>query len=550
MVKRGIVLLWLPAVVCIGFLQLLFSKQFVHDDLSMIRFNIDMLQIQSLSDCFQFVLQQTKPVTNIILALTNWFFGFGVWGQHLVSYLLHLAVVMVWYLVIDRFARRENLSPLMAPLSAVLFALAPVHSETLGIAQFRGEILATLFTLIAWYIAPLSITKQSPLFLGLTLFCVTLAALSKEIFFFIAIFTVSWEWHRLRDLEASARIRKFNSFFALSMLVGFLWVVLYRLYQLDKDGAYSYSGNVAFQYDSKKIWFTFFARALWEGMYKILTGDGLTTVRLSNRTGLGSNLTVFSHILLIVGMLFIMTRAFIKSPRSRGLILLLVLGSGFYLVIPNANVGSEHYWYFAAAPAFALLVMFLLHHIKTQRLFVLLTTSYALFLFVSLQSRLLDYRTRKEFARAELMTHPESWWTWVNWTLAQAEEGKSPAIIDNLFAKASALGGDTLMPTHRLVAALEMGDLKRLDSLLNDCLQQGFRGRGLSSLFTRAGMMLVDSGSKLKAMAAARTALLLYPQNSAAIRLLDGIESSIYRNAPMNEFIARPTAEEKKENAT
>lgn len=550
MVKRGIVLFWLPAVVCVGFLQLLFSKQFVHDDLSMIRFNIDMLQIQSLRDCFQFVLQQTKPVTNIVLALTNWFFGFGVWGQHLISYLLHLAVVVLWYLVIDRFARREKLPPMMAPLSAVLFAIAPIHSETLGVAQFRGEILATLFTLVAWYLAPLAISKRSPLYLALTLLNVVLASLSKEIFFFIALFVVTWEWFRMQDLAASARIRKFNSFFALSMLAGFLWVVLYRLYNLDKNSAYSYSGNVAFQYDSNKIWFTFFARSLWEGIYKLLTGDGLTTVRLANRDGLGSNLTVFSHLLLTLGTLYLLVKTFIRAPRARGLLVLLVLGIAFYLIIPNANVGSEHYWYFAAAPAFALLVMFFLHYIKTQRLFVLLTTSYVLFLFVSLQTRLLDYRSRKEFARAELMNHPESWWTWVNWTLSQAEAGKSPAIIDSLFNKATALGGDLLMPTHRLVAAMEMGDMERLDFFLNDCLQKGFRGRGLSGLFTRAGVMLLESDSKLKAMAAARTALLLYPQNPAASRLLDEIESSIYRTPPLREFIARPMAEEKKENAS
>ncbi len=84
-----------------------------------------------------------RPLTLFSFALNYAVHGYRPAGYHLVNVLLHAAVcVLVWH-----FARRWSGDAAIASLTAVAFAVHPVHVEAVANVVGRAEVLATLFLL-------------------------------------------------------------------------------------------------------------------------------------------------------------------------------------------------------------------------------------------------------------------------------------------------------------------------------------------------------------------------------------------------------------------
>jgi hypothetical protein len=130
-----------------------------------------------------------RPVTSLSFALDHAVWGLEATGYHLTDLLLLLACAIG----VAALGRRL-LGPGIGPLTAaLLFALHPLHVETLPVAARRADILAQLFTLLALVAAPGAASGRksarsepqasgvhSSLRAGLSALCAALAVGSKE----------------------------------------------------------------------------------------------------------------------------------------------------------------------------------------------------------------------------------------------------------------------------------------------------------------------------------------------------------------------------------
>jgi protein O-mannosyl-transferase len=114
-----------------------------------------------------------RPFTFATFAL-NWVVGGGhPSGYHLFNLLLQAAVTLLLYLVLRKLLEAVPQAATIAFVTALLFAVHPIHTEAVASIAGRSELLAVGFLLGAWLLH----LHDRPI---LALVCFVLALLSKE----------------------------------------------------------------------------------------------------------------------------------------------------------------------------------------------------------------------------------------------------------------------------------------------------------------------------------------------------------------------------------
>jgi protein O-mannosyl-transferase len=91
-----------------------------------------------------------RPLTFASFAL-NWALGSNhPFGYHLLNLLLHVAVVVLLYLLLRELLSSLPEAALLAFVAALLFAVHPIHTEAVDSIAARSELLAMAFVLLAW----------------------------------------------------------------------------------------------------------------------------------------------------------------------------------------------------------------------------------------------------------------------------------------------------------------------------------------------------------------------------------------------------------------
>ncbi|MBI4404500.1 MAG: hypothetical protein HY537_10080, partial [Deltaproteobacteria bacterium] len=486
---------------------------FLHDDREFIQANSDLSTVATIADCFTFQHQYTKPIANLFIAFGYWL-DHGVFGQRLLSIILHALVVIFFCLNSLLLCSRLALDRTWVPWAALLFAISPIHSETIVIAQFRGEVIGTLFALVAFYFCQ-KIASASPRndkeacarndrvrislnYIGLFV-AWTFSALSKEIFVFIVPMGCFLFFFSGKKIPRFEKLR--FSFFVVGFAVLGVTVLVI---QAAKDGTsqYSYVHNVGLGVLSFDTHVRIAARALVEGVQKLLLGRGLTSLRLLEREGLGAGwgfllswTVLFSWILFCLALIRITGWWRVWGG-------LFFASVSFYLAVPNVNIGSEHYWYFAALPFYALLVQGALSLLKRcdskakhlsahQKLFrqhiaSVVGLCYVVFLSIGLQSRLVQLHSRLSLAFAELDAHPESAATWSEVAIGLLKESQPklvPIALDYI------VKAEKISPSHYSVAisdfiyAYTTGETERARTRLHQIERLKFPPRKMARFY-------------------------------------------------------------------
>ena len=205
--KRGLrfELLWLLPALVLGFL--IFANtlggEFVYDDSRQIVRNT-LIQDGSqfwramISDVWAFkggdqaVSNYWRPSFVFWMILNFRCFGLGVFGWHLTNILLHVAVVALAFALL----RRLNVSRPIAGAIALIFAVHPVHSESVAwISGAPDLILGAAMLGSIWFVNLLG-EKKTPLrwALAIALYLVALGA--KEIAILYPLIVVALLWRR------------------------------------------------------------------------------------------------------------------------------------------------------------------------------------------------------------------------------------------------------------------------------------------------------------------------------------------------------------------
>lgn len=132
-----------------------------------------------------------QPVTTFSLALDHYFWGFLPYGYHLTNVLLHAgAALLVYWLVLLLTGRR------VAALAAgVLFAVHPVHTESVAWISGRPEVLAGVFGLLCVILRIMARTAggfRRTVMLACSVVAMVLAVFSSETGFVVPILLLAW----------------------------------------------------------------------------------------------------------------------------------------------------------------------------------------------------------------------------------------------------------------------------------------------------------------------------------------------------------------------
>jgi len=477
------------------FLPLILGADFVYDDVEFVGTNPELGAIKSLADCFRFKLQPSKPVTSFTMAIAQWAGGGSVLGHRLVSLSLHLAVCTLLFLNLLTLSRKlgATFSPWVVAAVTFLYAIHPLHTETVGVAQFRGEILGTLFALGAIY-ALLRESRSGYLTMFLLL---GFSQLSKEAFaIFLPALLIT-----VYALTGKSR-REILRFAGAVVVAEILWaVVLFFLIRRDAGGYYTYETTIGWNAVSPAKHLALSARAILEGLTKFFFGQRLVTTPLSERGGIGHDLSWMGQALVVIlsAVVIVFAAVSVRDRRFRLATIFLGFPFGVYLAIPNLNIGSEHYWYFPLMGGVGLASLVIgcaANRTRRPRMSMLAAFSMVAIIWgAAFESRSLDYRNRREFYEAELATHPESSVNWVGVGAILLADGAPDSEVSRHLTKALELDPENvraLLTQYYLHSRRK--DLPKMDETITQLLRKPFRKRVLASVFLDyAGVSLEKS---------------------------------------------------------
>jgi hypothetical protein len=383
----------------------LFSCALVWDDYPANEWSRQLSEVHSWRDVLSFQPMPGRWIANAMHAGIHLLAPDSLWPMRLASLVLHILVVLVAYHLISRMRNLylPKSSPWIPFWITLLFALNPVHCETLGISFYKWEILGALFTLCG---IVLILKKNGRRIDYITLFLLCgLAQLSKETFAVIfpsaiLIFLFAGERNLIKSIKAQ---RKFILIFAGTC---FFWTIFTLVQVLSYMKKYpGYVGKTGLG-----LWgqVRLSSRAMMEGAEKMLTGSGLAAARPLVRGGIGSEwpTAVLATILLLgfVACLWGMRKPGWYRMWCGFLFILMMI----YLGIPYgyASVGYEHYLYLPSLCIFAILVPFLSRYLAQSTWGVVIVL--CLVWSFSISNRLYQFRSQVEFLRAEVESHPES----------------------------------------------------------------------------------------------------------------------------------------------
>jgi len=455
--KKAIAILC--AVATLPYLPLLVGV-YLFDDIQLIENNYTLKTVRRLADVFTFVLKPSKPVSNFVLAWGE-YWGHGmVPHQRLLSMALHAAVVLLFYFLLHALRRRLPARlPRRFPFwVALLFAVTPLHSEAIGIAWFRMDMLGAFFTLLGM-LATLHLTEKRPAgWYALLFLSLGLGTFSKETFAVVlplAVLSVGWVTPGFGRRQVVA----------VALMQCFWGGILYWLLTKDATSQFPYDDVIGWGILELPLQIRLAASSLIEGIYKTLSGHGLTIVRLQERFAVGIGLGVPGAVAILVLWVSVLVWLIFKGGFLRVLGALLAISETIYLVIPNLNIGSEHYWYLPAAPLLAL-VMYGVWRAASRftdrpaRVMTFAVALYAVALGMGTESRVLRMMSREKFYRGEWQRHPESVGTWSDMAVVLMEKKKFDE-AQGFLTRAKAMD-----PTHpnvlisEFLLAFHRGDLK------------------------------------------------------------------------------------------
>lgn len=169
-----------------------------------------------------YVLGNYHPLTMLVYAVEYQFFELNPVGYHAVNLLLHLFNTLLVYLIIKRIS--EN-SP-VALITALLFGIHPVHTESVAWIAELKDVLYTFFYLLAYHIYLVYRKHSQLIYYLLTVIFFVLSMLSKAMAVSFPLLLVLTDYYlakkniRKEKLTIHRYIIKIAPFFVLAFILG------------------------------------------------------------------------------------------------------------------------------------------------------------------------------------------------------------------------------------------------------------------------------------------------------------------------------------------
>jgi len=198
-------------IVVIAYLPI-FTGGFVFDDQTLIRDNPYITKLQSISSYLSqedgivderdkglFHTGYYRPLINVTYFMDYKIWGMKAYGFRMTNLLLHLVACFLLYELLLQFTDRRW----EVFWAVLLYAVHPIHTETVSIIVSRNNILVTIFILASFYAYLLWWKKGMPFAWAASLLAFTGAVFSKE--FGILSVLIFFLYHRLLANDKNLR---------------------------------------------------------------------------------------------------------------------------------------------------------------------------------------------------------------------------------------------------------------------------------------------------------------------------------------------------------
>jgi tetratricopeptide (TPR) repeat protein len=209
----------------------IFTGDFLFDDISLIRDNPYITQLQSLASYLSqedgmvdlhgqgvFHTGYYRPLINLTYFLDYKIWGMKAYGFRATNLILHLSACFMLYALLLRMTRHRE----ACFWTALLFALHPVQTEAVSIIVSRNNILATLFILASLYGYLAWWHQRAPLGLAVSLIGFVGAVFSKE--FGLMALPIVFLYHRFLSDERNVK-REAASYIPFLMIVSVYFIL-------------------------------------------------------------------------------------------------------------------------------------------------------------------------------------------------------------------------------------------------------------------------------------------------------------------------------------
>ena len=225
---------WLQGVLILAVVfvfAFLLGAEFLYDDYSFIHKNALIQQFDGtmVSRVFQsYYMAHYVPITLLSFAFDIAVAGFEAWWFHLVNILLHAGSTLLLFSIFRRLS-----SNLWIGFGvAFLFAVHPMHVESVAWISERKDVLSVFFMFVSWRVWLAYRNAQTPIrhriflyIIAFVLFC--LGALSKVSAVVLPVIFLLGEYlagMRLRLSEISLRFAEKIPFFLVALVLGFVGI--------------------------------------------------------------------------------------------------------------------------------------------------------------------------------------------------------------------------------------------------------------------------------------------------------------------------------------
>ena len=169
-IKKNIVPVIVLAAVCLAIFSNTFGDEFFWDDYLLIKIDDSIKDIKNLSLFFSpdywnesyFFEGQYRPIRRISLALDYWLWELNPTGYHLTNILLHAINTLLVFGLVSLIPGPKTGSTARGAgtgwkdlmgipfVTALLFAIHPIHTESINFIKNRSDLLAFLFFLLSF----------------------------------------------------------------------------------------------------------------------------------------------------------------------------------------------------------------------------------------------------------------------------------------------------------------------------------------------------------------------------------------------------------------
>jgi tetratricopeptide (TPR) repeat protein len=331
------------------------NNDFVFDDLALIQGSKTLPALKDVTSIISVLTQKNayRPVRTLSYAIDYHFSGINPLSYHISNISYHIITTLLVYLVtLSILSNRVT-----AFITALLFAVHPVHTDSVTYLAGRRDILCVLFYLMGFYFFLTYRKTGRVLLVPLTMVTYLLSVGSKEmgvtlpVIFFIYDMVnnfpqerkESWFHALKKGARALKRVVKEHKYFYSSFLAGALTFTYYKVFISSPSHQEGYYGD--------SMWVTFLtvAKIIVHYMKLLIFPVKLLADYSYDAFPLASSLLegpVLSSLILIVIILFVLVKLLIINKwLAFGGIWFFITLLPVCHIIPHHELLAEHYLY-------------------------------------------------------------------------------------------------------------------------------------------------------------------------------------------------------------